>query len=131
MPTSLRVLLIIASIITTVFIAARIRNSRLRLLDGFIWFLMSLILLIISIFPQIIYWLCRIMGIASPVNLVFLVIIFLLFMICFYSTVRISALEARLAGLAQEVAIRDERFLHLKTADDKRENETLKGYLKK
>ena len=71
------------------------------------------------------------MGIASPVNLVFLVIIFLLFMICFYSTVRISALEARLAGLAQEVAIRDERFLHLKTADDKKENETLKGYLKK
>ena len=90
-------------------------------MDGFVWFLMSLILLVISIFPHIIYWLCRVMGITSPVNLVYLVMIFLLFMICFYSAVRISALEARLAGLAQEVAIRDERFLHLKTADDKRE----------
>ena len=113
MPISLRVLLIFASILTTFFIASRIRKSRLRLLDGFVWFMMSLILLIISIFPQI--------GITSPVNLVYLVMIFLLFMICFYSAVRISALEARLAGLAQEVAIRDERFLHLETADDKRE----------
>ena len=103
MPISLRVLLIFASILTTFFIASRIRKSRLRLLDGFVWFMMSLILLIISIFPQIVYWLCR-----------------LLLMICFYSAVRISALEARLAGLAQEVAIRDERFLHLETADDKR-----------
>lgn len=121
MPISLRVLLIFASILTTFFIASRIRKSRLRLLDGFVWFMMSLILLIISIFPQIVYWLCRVLGITSPVNLVYLVMIFLLLMICFYSAVRISALEARLAGLAQEVAIRDERFLHLETSDDKRE----------
>ena len=96
MPISLRVLLIFASILTTFFIASRIRKSRLRLLDGFVWFMMSLILLIISIFPQIVYWLCRVLGITSPVNLVYLVMIFLLLMICFYSAVRISALEARL-----------------------------------
>ena len=97
MPISLRVLLIFASILTTFFIASRIRKSRLRLLDGFVWFMMSLILLIISIFPQIVYWLCRVLGITSPVNLVYLVMIFLLLMICFYSAVRISALEARLS----------------------------------
>ena len=120
MPTSLRVLLIAASIVTLTLITSKIRKAKLRLLDGFIWLMMSAAFLIISFFPHIIYWLCRILGIISPVNLVFLVVIFFLFMICFYSALRISALESRVAGLAQEVAIRDERFLHLETEDDRR-----------
>lgn len=120
MPTSLRVLLIAASIVTLTLITSKIRKAKLRLLDGFIWLVMSAVFLIISFFPHIIYWLCRVLGIISPVNLVFLVVIFFLLMICFYSALRISALESRVAGLAQEVAIRDERFLHLETEDDRR-----------
>ena len=120
MPTSLRVLLIAASIVTLTLITSKIRKAKLRLLDGFIWLVMSAVFLIISFFPHIIYWLCRVLGIISPVNLVFLVVIFFLLMICFYSALRISALESRVAGLAQEVAIRDERFLHLETEEDRR-----------
>ena len=120
MPTSLRVLLIAASIVTLTLITSKIRKAKLRLLYGFIWLVMSAVFLIISFFPHIIYWLCRVLGIISPVNLVFLVVIFFLLMICFYSALRISALESRVAGLAQEVAIRDERFLHLETEDDRR-----------
>ena len=119
MPTSLRVMLIAASVVTLILITSKIRKAKLRLLDGFIWLMMSAVFLIISFFPHIIYWLCRVLGIISPVNLVFLVVIFFLLMICFYSALRISALEARVAGLAQEVAIRDERFLHLETEDDR------------
>lgn len=120
MPTSLRVLLIAASIVTLALITSKIRKAKLRLLDGFIWLMMSVVFLIISFFPHIIYWLCRVLGIISPVNLVFLVVIFFLLMICFYGALRISALESKVAGLAQEVAIRDERFLHLETEDDRR-----------
>ena len=119
MPTSLRVMLIAASVVTLILITSKIRKAKLRLMDGFIWLMISTVFLIISFFPHIIYWLCRVLGIISPVNLVFLVVIFFLLMICFYSALRISALEARVAGLAQEVAIRDERFLHLETEDDR------------
>ena len=43
------------------------------------WIVFSGVLLILALFPQLSFWLSSIIGIASPANLVFLLIICLLF----------------------------------------------------
>ena len=48
------------------------------------------------------------LGMGSPANLVFLVIIFLLLLKSFNLTVEISALEVRLKELTQRIALKEE-----------------------
>ena len=119
MPAVLRFLLITASVVTLLYISRKIRKAQMKLVDGFSWLLLSIFFIIISVFPEIIYWLCGKLGILSPINLVYLIVIFLLLMKLFFASIRISNLESRLNDLAQEVAIRDERFLGLESKDQK------------
>lgn len=117
MPAVLRFLLIIASVATLYYIARKISKAQIKLVDGFSWLLIAAFFIVISIWPEIIYWLCRKLGIISPINLVFLIVIFILLMKLFFASIKISSLESRINDLAQEVAIRDERFLGLKSLD--------------
>lgn len=118
MPSSLRAILIIVSVITMILIGKRIKKSKLRLFDGFIWLFISVIFTLISIFPNIIFFFSKLLKIQSPVHLVFLLVIFWLFIVLFYAFMRISNLESQVTKLAQEVAIRDERFNNIETSDD-------------
>lgn len=124
MPAALRFLLIAASVVTLYYIARKISKAQMKLVDGFSWLLMAAFFIIISIWPEIIYWLCRKLGIISPINLVYLIVIFILLMKLFFASIKISILESRINDLAQEVAIRDERFLGLKSIDRKAQENT-------
>ena len=118
MGITLRVLLIISSILITLYVTRKIRASIIQLKDARIWILLSVFLLIISAFPEIIYWLCRIVGISSPINLVFLIIILFLLLKLFLVSLELSRAETRIDELAQEVALRDKRYNNIETEDD-------------
>ena len=124
MPNSLRILLIIASILTLIFIIRNIRKAKLRLIDGFSWVLLAIFFIVISVWPEIVYSLARKLGFVSSINMVYLIVIFLLLLKIFFSSLKISALESRINELAQEVALRDKSFLGLKTKDDLEKEET-------
>ncbi len=118
MPYSLRILLIFASVLTLLFIIRNIRKAKLKLIDGFSWVLLAIFFIVISVWPEIIYSLARKLGFISSINMVYLIVIFLLLLKIFFSSLKISALESRINELAQEVALRDKTFLGLKTKDD-------------
>lgn len=119
MPASLRLMLIGCSTLMLLYAAYRIRRSAMRLEDSIVWILMGAFFILISVFPDIIYALCAWLGIMSPSNLVYLIVIAFLMIQVFYDAIKISALGARVDSLAQEVALRDERFLHMETEDTK------------
>lgn len=119
MSASLRIVLIVCSIVMLIYVAAKIRRAQMRIGDGIIWLGMSIVFIIISVFPEIVYWMCSRLGMMSPSNLVYLVVIAFLLMQIFYNSVKISNLSGRIDALAQEVALRDERFMKLKTTDSK------------
>lgn len=118
MPISMRILLVVASILMLVYVGHKIRTSQVRLADSMFWFMLSVMFIVISIFPEIIFWMCTILNIQSPTNLVYLMVIFLLIVKLFLTSIKLSQTEERLNNLAQEVAIRDERFIRIKTVDD-------------
>lgn len=103
----LRILILLASIINFIFMIRKLRKSQLNLMEAFYWFLFSLVLVVIGAFPNICNWLADILQVESPVNLVYLVIIFLLIVKIFFLDIRISIMENRIVNFVQEVAIRE------------------------
>ena len=105
MSVELRVLLIVISILTLGFIIKKIRQSKLEIEYAIFWIVFSFLLIILSIFPGIVYWLTDLLDISSPVNLVFLFIIFVLVLKEFMATIELSLLSRKIKELVQQIAI--------------------------
>ena len=102
---SLRALLFLGSMAVFLVISYCIRKRRIQLKDGVFWIIFSFLLILISIFPVLAVWASRLIGIQSPANCVFLIMIFLLGCHQFILTIRISRLEMKNSQLIQRVAI--------------------------
>lgn len=107
---ALRIILIIAAIGLIVFLMHSIKRSKMSIEDSIFWLGFSLLILIMSVFPEISSWLSTLVGFVSPVNLVFLFFIFVLIIRDFLSNRRISQLENRVKELTQQIAL--DRFDH-------------------
>jgi len=88
-------------------VVLRIRKSKFQIHDGVFWFLLSTLLLVLSIFPQIAIRLSSLMGVESPANLVFLGILALLLIKNFLLSIKMSLLEYNLMKLTQRVVVDD------------------------
>jgi len=106
MPTGLRIFLIIGSLLTAAYVLGRIRKSKMSMESSVFWILFSMVLVVLGIFPDIAEWFARSLGIISPVNLVYLVIIFLLLVKVFVQDQRIARLEGQAKNLTQAFALR-------------------------
>ena len=105
----LRCLLVAGSLCTAAFILRRVRKAQVQIEDTIFWLGFSAVLLLLSLFPQAAFWLSRVLGFQSPINLVYLVIIFMLLIKQFFMTIRISQLDSKLRSLAQKVALNEEK----------------------
>lgn len=105
MTLPLRITLFAASLLTFGYMTVKIRDSKMRLEDSLFWFCFSALLLLASIFPQVFFWLSNFVGTMSPSNFVFLFFIFILLIVCFRLSVRLSQLDTKLRELTQQLAI--------------------------
>ena len=60
-------------------------------------------------FPGIAYWASNLLGFQSPINFVYVVIIFLLLAKLFLLSIRVSQLDSRLRILTEQVALNQEK----------------------
>lgn len=107
---ALRIILIVAAVGLIAFLLHSIRKTKMGIDDSIFWLGFSLLILIMSIFPEIPSWLSNVIGFMSPVNFVFLFFIFVLIIRDFLSNRRISQLENRVKELTQQIAL--DRFDH-------------------
>ena len=105
MTLPLRITLFAASLLTFGYMTVKIRDSKMRLEDSLFWFCFSALLLLASIFPQVFFWLSNLVGTMAPSNFVFLFFIFILLIVCFRLSVRLSQLDTKLRELNQQLAI--------------------------
>lgn len=101
----LRILLFIGSAAVFLLISRCIRKRKIQMKDGIFWIVFSFLLVLVSVFPILAVWASDILGIQSPTNCVFLIIIFLLGCHEFFLTIRVSQLEMKNARLIQKFAI--------------------------
>ena len=101
----LRILLFLGSVVVFTIISQCIRKRRIQLQDGIFWVAFGFLLILVSVFPVLAVWASSILGIQSPSNCVFLILIFLLGCHQFFLTIRISRLEIKNNQLVQNIAI--------------------------
>lgn len=106
MSTILRVLLLIASLITAVWILRKIRKNNVKQEDALFWLCFAFLLAIFGIFPGLSYLMAQILGIQSPANFVFLAVIAILIEKLFSLSIQISTLENKVEIMAAELALR-------------------------
>ena len=108
MTVTLRIFLIIASLLTVIWILRKIRKMKVKMEDAIFWLIFSALIIILAIFRDISYWLSKILGIESPANLVFLFVICLLLEKIFTLSIITSQLEEKVSILSAEVALRSQ-----------------------
>ncbi len=106
MSIELRVVLLIAAVFSILWIITRIRKAKVRLEDTFFWVVMSVILLILGLFPSVSYWLSSMLGVISPANLVFFIMICLLFEKLLTMSIMHSQMQDKYVTMAAEMALR-------------------------
>ena len=104
MSGALRILMILGAVFLMVFMIKKIRQAKVKIEYTVFWIIFSGILVLMGIFPQLFYWVSELLGFQAPINMIYLVIIFVLIVKLFLISVQISQLENKVDSLTQQVA---------------------------
>ncbi len=107
MSIALRGILVVFSLLTMLYVLRKIRQSKLEIENSIFWIGFSVLMFLMSVLPKVIYWFSRILGFQSPVNFVFLLIIFILIIKNFMMTLQISQMEYKQKELVQKLALKE------------------------
>lgn len=105
MPFSQRVFLILGSVATLLYFISRIRKSKIKINHSIFWVVFGFVLLFLALVPDSVFWISERLGFQSPTNLIYLMVIFLLVVKLFTTTMRLSKLSEQVMALTQEIAI--------------------------
>lgn len=105
MSTTLRVIVLLISILTFLYVMKRINKAKVQIGDAIFWIFFSIILLIFGLFPDIIYHLQVVMGIADSTNCLFFLLIAALLVKVFGLSIKVSQLENKLVELVHTYGI--------------------------
>ena len=107
MSLTLRIILIVSSILSFIFCIRRIKQSKLKIVNSVVWLLGSLALILMALFSQVIAWISTKLGFMAPVNFVFLVLIGFLLIQSFIDNIRISELNEKIKELDHYIALKE------------------------
>lgn len=88
----------------------QVRNQNMKEKYAALWLTVGGIMIVLAIFPKLLDWFSSLVGIETPVNLLFLIAIIMLMGVSLHLTLAISKLTDDARTLAEEVAIM--RALH-------------------
>ena len=91
----LRIILVVISMLSMMNVMKRVRRFKLQIENSIFWIIFSLLLILVAVFPDPMFWLAELLGIQSPANMVFL----------FNLTLEISQLQYKIQELVQKIAL--------------------------
>ena len=113
--TVFRIYLIAVAFIFIVIVVRDVNRRKLLLQFSLSWLLLSVIMIVVAVFPVIATFVADIVRVQEPSNFVFAFGLFVLLFISFKSTARMSKITADLRAVIQHEAI--DRFLMEKNKD--------------
>lgn len=97
-----------AIIVCVLLVAALLyllRTRRIREKYAGIWIALTVAVVLIGAFPQVAFWVSDLVGVQTPVNLVFSLAIVVLLGVCIQLSTEVSNLEEETRTLAEEIAL--------------------------
>ena len=114
----LQYLLIIGTVVLFGLIIDLIRRDKIEVKYAIIWLAFSLVMILFSLFPQIVLILGDITRVIDPVNFVFLTQIIFILLILLSVSAAISGFSKKIKRLAQSNAILEKRVRRLEEKID-------------
>lgn len=105
MTLRLQIIIGVSILVALLIVIGMVRNRKLELKYALIWLVAGAAILLFDCFPSFMNWLSRKMGIASPVNMLFLLGFLFSLIIIFILTIVVSRLSVRIKDLAQKIAL--------------------------
>ena len=106
----LQIVIIVATVIALLYLIRQIFRKKLDIKYGIIWLGMSIIIMIFAIWPNLLVKLSDLMGIASPVNMLFFVGLILLIMAIYVLSRSVGMLMDKVRRMSQEIAILNKKL---------------------
>ncbi len=100
-----KIYFIIIAVLCTLYIIHEVRKKKFSIKESFWWFIASILMLLLSIFPYSINWVAKLFGIAYPPSLLFVFCIIFLVFINFRNSKKIAEQQEKIIELAQRLAI--------------------------
>lgn len=105
MNTRTQILVIVIAVLVLLMIGQLIRKKKMELKYALLWIILSISILILGIFPQLITVLANFFGVQTPVNMLFFVGFCFSLLIIFSLSTALSRNSEKIKKLAQELAL--------------------------
>lgn len=117
----LQFLLFVGSILFSGMLLNMIRRYRIELKYTLLWLAIMFTVTLCSVFPSIVIFTSKLMGIELPVNALFLVSIFGILLILFSLTIAVSRFTNKIKELSQELGIVKTELILLKSKEESKD----------
>ncbi len=105
MAVRMQVILLIIWVVVLGVIIEMVKRRQLELKYVLTWLGCDVVLIIFTCFPRLMNWFSRILGVHSPMNMIFFLGILVLILICFSLTIALSRVTAKVRRIAQVIAM--------------------------
>lgn len=102
---SASVFFLILAVLVCTFVVIQVRHQRMKERYAALWLIIGAIIIVLGAFPTLLNGVADFVGVALPVNLLFLLSILLLMGVSIHLTLELSRLSEKTRILAEEVAI--------------------------
>lgn len=104
---TVNIFFLILTLCLVIMVLAQVRNQKMKEKYAALWLIVSLVIIVLVLFPKLLDALAGFVGIETPVNLLFLLAIIMLIGVCLHLTQAVSRLSEDTRILAEEAAIKD------------------------
>lgn len=109
MSLTLRIILIVCSILSFALCISKVKQSKMQVTDSVVWMVGTVILILMSVFSNVVDWIAVKLGFIAPVNFVFLIIIAFLLIQGFLLDSRVSILSNKVKDLNHYIALMEKK----------------------
>lgn len=109
MSITLRIILIIGSIVSFILCINKIKTAKLKVENSVIWMIGSILLIFMSIFSNAVAYLSEKLGFMASSNFVFFIMIVFLLIQLFIDNIRISELNEKIKNLNHYIALKEDK----------------------
>lgn len=100
--------MLLGSSLFTLYTLIMVKRNKLQLSYSILWLLTGVSFIVLSLCPNLLEKISNVLQIETPVNALFLIIIFFLILIIFTLTIVISKLKIQITNVSQSLGLLEE-----------------------
>ena len=112
----LQVFVVAACFLLLLYIVHMVKRDKLQLRYALLWLTLAVVIMLCSLFPQLLFSITGVLGFETASNFIFLVGFFFLLAICLSLSMIVSKQVASIKNLTQRIALMEYELRHQKKA---------------